>query len=426
VIPALRRAFRLADSLPERERSAIEGFYHWHVTGDLSSSIAAFRRHLEALKDFPSEVGFVSEAAATLQLSGDPAEAERVVRELKRLMEQAGTSWPAGRSSGGVQLTHVRLLHELGSDAEAARILEEYSRRRPESTRALHLRIGFLADSGRYEGAHALAGRLRRQSSLRNDARVQAEVDAVRGRLGEAVGHLLDLRDQALALDQVGAAMEIAAAAARLRLAGGDSSGVSEIDDLLARHPVDSLDVLSRPYLPLALWYAQAGQPRRARAWLRRYEREFPPEFQGPDRWMLHRARAAAFAAEGNPARSLAELREASRFPALRVGLFDEPYIRLSDAPELGRLYQRLGEPDSAVAVYRRYLAARPLTRLVADAFERGPTLEALGALYDQRGDRALAVAAYGDFAALWREADAVLQPRVEAARRRAAELNRN
>jgi hypothetical protein len=62
----------------------------------------------------------------------------------------------------------------------------------------------------------------------------------------------------------------------------------------------------------------------------------------------------------------------------------------------------------------------------VADAFERGPTLEALGALYDQRGDRALAVAAYGDFAALWREADAVLQPRVEAARRRAAELNRN
>ena len=62
----------------------------------------------------------------------------------------------------------------------------------------------------------------------------------------------------------------------------------------------------------------------------------------------------------------------------------------------------------------------------MVDTFERGPTLEALGALYEQRGDRQLAVAAYGDFAELWREADARLQPRVEAARRRVSALSRN
>jgi tetratricopeptide (TPR) repeat protein len=139
---------------------------------------------------------------------------------------------------------------------------------------------------------------------------------------------------------------------------------------------------------------------------------------------MLHRVRAAAFIAEGNPTQALAELREASRAPALRVGLFDEPYIRLADHPELGRLYQQLGEPDSALAVYQRFFAARSLTRIVADAFERGPALEALGALYEGRGDRRLAAAAYREFAGLWRDADARLQPRVEAARRRAAALS--
>ena len=424
VIPALRRALQLADSLPERERRAVEGFYHWYVTGDLARSVAAFQGHLEAMKEFPGEAGFVAEAAAALQLNGEAAAAEQAVGDVKRVMEQGGAAWPAGRSSGGVQLAHVKVLHALGDDAEATRILGEYSRRRPDNTLALQFRIGFLADSGRYGAAHALAALIRRQSGLRNDLRVQAEADAVRGRLREAIAHLRNLRDQASTIGQPGAAIEIAAAGARLRLMGGDSSGGSELEGALARHPVDSLDVLSRPYLPLALFYAQAGQPRRAREWLRRYQRDFPSELQGPDRWMLHRVRAAAFAAEGNPTEALAELRDVSAAPALRVGLFEEPYIRLSDHPALARVYQQLGQLDSALAVYRRYLAARSLTRLVADAFERGPALEALGALYEQRGDRGLAAEAYGDLAELWRDADAGLRARGEAAQLRAAALS--
>jgi tetratricopeptide (TPR) repeat protein len=424
VIPALLRAYRLADSLPERERSAVEGFYHWYVTGNLPRSLAAFQAHLEAVKATPGEAGFVLEASALLQLNGETATAERAIAETKQVMERGGGVWPAGRSSGGVQLAHVQVLHALGSDAEAARILGEYSRRRPDNTLALQLRVGFLADSGGYQSAHELAARIRRHSGLRNDARVQGEVDAVRGRLGEAVGHFRDLRDHALALGQTGAAVEIAAAAARLRLMGGDSGGGSEVEDVLARNPMDTLDVLARPYLPLAMFYARAGRPREARAWLRRYEKEFPAEFQRPDRWMLHRVRAAALIAEGNPTQALAELQEASRAPPLRVGLFDEPYIRLGDHPELGRLYQQLGQPDSALAVYQRYFTARSLTRVVADAFERGPALEALGGLYERRGDPRRAAAAYHEFARLWREADARLQPRVEAARRRAAALS--
>jgi hypothetical protein len=59
------------------------------------------------------------------------------------------------------------------------------------------------------------------------------------------------------------------------------------------------------------------------------------------------------------------------------------------------------------------------------DAFERGPALEALGALHEEQGNRRLAASAYADFVGLWREADAPLRPRVEAARRRASALGR-
>jgi tetratricopeptide (TPR) repeat protein len=426
VIPGLIRAFHLADSLPPRERLAVEAFYHWYVTGDLSRSIAAFRGHLEAVQRLPGEAGFVIEAAAALRLNGETTAAEQVVREVKTAMEHEGGSWPAGRSSGGVQLAHVEALHAVGDGAEAARILAAYTRRRPENTWAMHLLIGFLADSGRYAAAHELAGRLRRGSGLRNDLRLRADADAVRGRLDEAVAHLRELRDQALALGQPGAAVEIAGAAARLRLLAGDSAAAAEVEELLARVSLDSLAPLARPWLPLALFYAQVGRPADARQWLRRYEREFPAELRGPDRWMLHRARAAALAAEGDPRRALAELREASRFPALRTGLFDDPYLRLGDHPELARLYHRLGERDSALAVYRRYLGARSLTRLAADALECGPALEAVAALHQARGDRPRAAEAYGEFASLWRDADARLQPRVEEARRRAAALTRS
>jgi tetratricopeptide (TPR) repeat protein len=422
VIPGLRAAFNVSE-LSERERLAVEGFYHWYVNGDLTRSVASFRGHIESLRETPGEAGFVGEASAAMQLGGDAVAAELMVREVKTAMEQDGARWPAGRSSGGVQLAHVQVLHALGSDSLAGLILSGFSLRRPENTRGLQLRIGFLADSGRYETAHALAAQLRRQSGLRNDLRLQAELDAVRGRLGEAVGHLRGLRDQALALGQLGAAMEIEAAAASLRLLEEDSTAVVQLDDLFTAYPVDSLDVLDRPHLVLALFYARSGHPRRAREWLRRYEQEFPPELRRPDGWMLGRVRAAALAAEGDANRALAELRKASRLPALRVGLFDEPYLRLDDHPDLARLYQQVGQPDSAIAVYRRYLATRSLTRIMADAFERGPALEALGRLYEQRGDRRLAASAYADFAELWRGADSLLQPRVEAARRRASAL---
>jgi tetratricopeptide (TPR) repeat protein len=408
VARSLTRAYSLRDRVTERERWTIEGHYHLRVTGDLTQAIAAFRKHIDALKEFPvGEPGHYTSFAAALEMAGDVAAAEAVLREGR-------VHFPTATN----QTTLMHVLHAQGKDAEAREVLEDISQRQPEHPRVLRACAALLADSGRYEQAHALAARMRRDAGLHSGLKVQAEMDAVRGRLDEAVGHLRDLQEQALDLSEIAPALEVAAAAGRLRLLAGDAQATSEVDALLARYDIDSVDVLSRPYLSLALFYAEAGQARSARAWLRAYEREFPPEFRGPDRWKLHRARAAFHRVERNLDQALTELREAARVPAVRGGPFDDLHIRTSDHPELARVYEELGRADSAVAVYERFLAVRSLSRTTIDAFELANAHDRLGALYERQGDRARAALHYGHLARLWSEADASLQPRVARARR--------
>jgi DNA-binding SARP family transcriptional activator/TolB-like protein len=411
-VPGLVRAYGFRDHLTERERYAIEGHYHLNVTGDLPKALSAFRKLLETPQCMNGEPCWQTVAGGALELSGDLEAAEQFLGERH------------ARSCQNCRVIRVRVLYALGRHVDAHRLLDELSRRTPEHPGVLRLQVGLLADSGRYEEAHALAARVQRNSSLRNDLQAQAALDAVRGRYDEAIQHLRDLRNQALGLNERAPALEIAAAAGRLHLLSGDPAGASEVDELLAHGLMDSLDVLSRPYLPLVLLYAEANQSRQAQTWLDAYEREFPPEFRGPDGWMLHRARAAVHRAAGRPEHALRELRQATRVPALRVGLFDEPSIRTSDHPELARVYEALGEADSAIAVYERYLGVRSLNRMATDAFELARALQRLGILYEWRGDRARAAAHFRRAAELWRTADAPLQARAEAARRRAAALN--
>jgi len=63
--------------------------------------------------------------------------------------------------------------------------------------------------------------------------------------------------------------------------------------------------------------------------------------------------------------------------------------IRLEEHPELARAYDRAGFPDSAIAVYERFLAAPAIDRVEVDAFELPDALFRLAELYEQRGGRA-------------------------------------
>ncbi len=89
------------------------------------------------------------------------------------------------------------------------------------------------------------------------------------------------------------------------------------------------------------------------------------------------------------------------------------------------QIFDQLGSRDSALAMYTGYLELYAYDRAAWDNELRGPTLERVAQLYDEAGDLENAAVYYARFVELWADADAELQPRVEAARARLAEIMR-
>jgi hypothetical protein len=88
---------------------------------------------------------------------------------------------------------------------------------------------------------------------------------------------------------------------------------------------------------------------------------------------------------------------------------------------DLLEIFADAGMADSALAQYEAYRrtpwGSRP--RVGPDLTIRALALEAVGKIYELRGDTAKAVEAYRDFVERWKNADPELQPRVTEARRR-------
>jgi tetratricopeptide (TPR) repeat protein len=118
--------------------------------------------------------------------------------------------------------------------------------------------------------------------------------------------------------------------------------------------------------------------------------------------------------ADGDPVRSLSEIRLQPRDPCKRCR-----------AEARARLFEAAGQADSAIARYREYIETPSNFVLGFDALFLAPAHESLGHLYDERGDTENAALHYAQFVDLWEDADAVLQPRVETARARLQEIVR-
>ena len=79
------------------------------------------------------------------------------------------------------------------------------------------------------------------------------------------------------------------------------------------------------------------------------------------------------------------------------------------------------------MAVLERYIETPtdPIDRAIEDAWSLAGSHKRLAELYDAKGDRAKAMTHYTRFVGLWKNADLDLQPHVQKARERLAQLQR-
>jgi hypothetical protein len=218
--------------------------------------------------------------------------------------------------------------------------------------------------------------------------------------------------------DREGAADYLVTAAQRTLLdvtygrPGGEA--LAPLTQALARHPLQSLDPLDRPYEWLTFAFARAGRVDEARRLLRENENAVPEGMR----------RTSALRWWGIGALAEAEHRDADALAAWRNAYEETGSCGLCGLYEIAAAQDRLGQPDSALAAYQR-IAARPslesATRL--ERYTLAPTYKRLGELYEARQDRRKAADYYGRFVDLYQHADPELQPGVREVRERLARL---
>jgi tetratricopeptide (TPR) repeat protein len=398
-IEAIVKAYGLRERLPEWERYEVEGQYAYRVRGDVLSAIASFRNQaeLEPVDAFWAPIG---------SLLNQLRRYEESERAMTHAIEVSPTPY-----------TYVYLAAaQWGQhkDSAAAATLEAGLTRFPHFPALELARVNNLIVLGEFARADSILHSFAERGGEQFPLVAQASSDAMRGKLAEAREHLRVLRAAREQRALIAEALDASLLLARLRLfAGGDSAGaLRELDSGLVSHPLSTLDPRERPYVRLAHFYVEAGRPDRAAALLAEYDATVPRDYRATDMWLLIRTRALLRIARGEVAEGVAELRGAERGPP-----------SIATLAELGLGYERLGQRDSAAAVYRTYLSAPYLNRVDDDAWYLPRVLQRLGALDEEVGDVPGALAAYQRLLDLWRDADPPIRARRDAVVRRVATL---
>jgi tetratricopeptide (TPR) repeat protein len=395
----VRRAYELRERATLSERYRIEGDYHWVVTEDIDAAIQAYEMSLEP----GDSSGTNNLAILYLLYRRDYGRAERLYR---RGLERTD-SMPL------LLLNMASTKIALGKFDEAKVLLEQANERAGEVSYAVAI-VDLEATRGNHDEAEARLRALRerhvRDPEWRAFLSVRLAAAArLRGRLAEAERHLDDAinarEEQGQAADFIASSTWQGLMARRFR--SDTAAALRRVEAALARWPLDSIPAPGRPYDYLVEFYAWAGHTEQARAYLGEFEEQ--TEFKGRDfRMSRHYGLGHIAVNEGRPHDAIAEYRGADR-------LSWRNHVRA--LPLLAFAYDQAGEPDSALAVYERYVTT-PWFAKWTDSWWLAPALERLGALHEQQGDTAKAIYYYGKFVEAWEDADPELQPWVEDARR--------
>jgi tetratricopeptide (TPR) repeat protein len=401
-IQALSKAFEYRDRLTDRERYLAAGSYYASVTGERDKARDAYRTLLDL---YPQDGYALNNLAQEYEWNRDYAAAERLY-------------WRAiAADSNGLIYYHnlANALFARGFTDSATSVLRLAERRFPGNPVSSMYTALLFAARGAYDSAakriRPLAEGRESDPALRSFAYFQlANIAAVQGRLAEADRRL----QEAMTVDEgrgdFSSYLRWAANRSILTtwVVGRPDQSILGFEAALRRHPMDSIEPTERPYLEVADAYAVAKRSSRARALLEEHERIIPLSLRRNDEPFRHRSRGLSALADGRAQEAISEFRSA-----------DHGSCQLCALPGLGQAYDLAGQPDSALAIYERYVTTPAPFRLLADGIWLPAIHYRLGELYEGRGERRKAADYYGRFIDLWREADPAFQPRVAEAKRR-------
>ena len=405
-IEMLEKAYRHSDRLSDRERYMTMGSYWMRgPRPDRAKAIAA----LEALLEIdPNYSPALNNIAILYSQMRDYVKAEQYIARGVEAEDRVAFRFE--------NLANVQV--NRGKFGEAKGTLDRMAAAFPGNPQTAWNQSGLAFAQGDFDRSAAIADSLlrARPSDLATRAVSSfdlASVALVRGQVAEGMRRLRAAFDARHAGGSRSAPLERenSEALAAIWFYDDAARALRTADAALARHPLDSLSPLERPYDDLARIFALAGRPDRARAMAAAWEKAHATPRLGDE---FQRATIAGDIALG-------EKRYDDAIRAYRVA--DQGPCVICATALLARAYDLAGDADSAIATFERYLTTPELDRFEHDAVFYAGAHKRLGELYEARGDRDKAASHYARFVELWKEADPELQPRVQDAKQRLARL---
>jgi DNA-binding SARP family transcriptional activator/TolB-like protein len=397
-------AYRHADRLPERERLSLAGGYHlFRGHGDSAA------HYLELLREVDPNRPAHNLGNAYLSMD----RSEEALDMYRRSIELN----PGNIVSYGMALYAARILER---DQVVDSVLDLLQQRFPR-TRATYVEaVGNALHSRDLDEADSIASAMVAQA----DPEIRAWGEyyklfmvAMRGKLNQTLASADTQSARALRVfGPAGAAAFLRMSTAAALVAGDPALALPATrkaePHLMGRkslYAVTDLEVLASAY-------ALAGEIDAANRVLAQIDSFI--ELGGFRTGSSHEVRAVIAFRQDRVNESLDELREAhslsfGRRDPLNWWLWAEVHAAVGNYEEASAGYERVLKESAGGSYWSFYLG--PLWPL---AHER------LGSIYVELGDTIAALRHLSSFAELWREADAGLQPRVEAARRAIARLS--
>jgi tetratricopeptide (TPR) repeat protein len=400
-IDALTRAYQHRERLAEREGYLASAAYHTSVTGEEERAIQAFEALLELDPDD-------SWALNNLGVVYDRR------REHVRAAQAFARSFEVDSLNSLAINNLVAAMMKQGDLAGADSAVTVASSRFPNDPSVAEKQAQLHFSRGELDRAVSVIDSLREATQSPYWRLGRAPVllmflDALMGRTDSADRHMDEF---AVVADRLGAGGLFLSFACRkaqhdVYVRGQSAEALKLLDASIDRFQ-EPLAPEDRFYFDLAQAYAVAGNIDRARELLAEGEQVLDP-------WFFEQVRGEYHSARGYIA--LAEERFSDAVNEFKL-MDAELGCTICPLHGMGTAFRSANEPDSAIAVFERYVNTPRGTGIIFDAVWLASVYIHLGELYEERGDDARAADYYSRLLRLWRDADPELKPRIEATRR--------